>query len=1043
MSLTNGPSELLAKVIGDQDAANPKELFKRVNLELEDEGLELLGADEIAELIITARENESLHSKFYVQLGRWMTEKFIRPTGDGESPTKPDSPERRYLIHRRLGLPEAADEELIAAYPDQIRRGAHLIESDEPWDLWYPRENQKSIYWDQYVKVLRDKNFDDDAIDNLDEATSKIVGRLADPTRSSPYQSKGLVVGYVQSGKTANFAGTIAKAIDAGYKLIIVLTGTIELLRAQTQKRLDKELVGEENVLGGAGPKIAELQSRLDAMSDDSPELREARQALIEQINSWSEGVDYVELEDQDWKEGKFARFGLPPKQLGAPSIIRVTSLKDDYKALKTMLQVIDFDRTKDVWSKPIYDTANINTGDVWLAVVKKNSSTLKKLRADLEKMQTRLSDIPALIIDDEADQASVNTKKKKQSGTQDKDTRERTAINKHIAGMLETMPRSQYLAYTATPYANVFVDPVDSVDIFPKDFIAALEPSTEYMGAKSFHDIGERVEDGTMSNRDAYYRPVGVDEVGMAQQDGITAALNAYVLSGAIKLWRRTILDNPASLKHHTMMVHEGANTSQHEDSRAQVVAAWNRANFTSPRGVARLKELWERDFSRVSAERAADAPIPESFESIKPFIGRTVQLVNSSRQNDGEANPVVVVNGTKESEYAQPDINFDKEDGVWKILVGGTKLSRGFTVEGLTVTLYTRVTVAADTLMQMGRWFGYRKYYRDLVRLYLGEGIVRKHGAVDLYESFSSIAQDEEDFRSELVRYAEAAEDGRPLVTPMDVAPLVTQRLPWLKPSSPNKMYNAVIVEQGMGGKLSDLFAMKSRGEGANTTNIRALSQLLPDLVHKGEFGAERQNTYGVNYGVVDAQEVVDFLDSMVFFDDEIYKPRIDFIRSRIGRSSDGIDDFVVYIPSTFSGITESRSISGLSGQEWPVIKRSRRSGRNDFSGSAPRHRMAAEAIAGERGRVESGIGGPLVEQLRNEGKGRRGALMINLAADHSANEKSEPVALPNPADPEDIVTLVSLAVPYQSAPKGVLQRKVIVPGKAHQPVVDRDEK
>lgn len=1041
MTMTNGQSALLAKVIGDQDSANPKELLKRVNLELEDEGLSPLDASEVAELIITARENESLHSKFYVQLGRWMTEKSIRPTSNDETPTEPNSPERRFLIHRRLGLPEAADGDLIAAYPDQVRRGAHLIESEEPWDLWYPRKHQKTVYWDQYVKVLRDKNFDDDAIDNLDEATNKIVGRLADPTRDAPYQSKGLVVGYVQSGKTANFAGTIAKSVDAGYKLIIVLTGTIELLRAQTQKRLDKELVGEENVLGGAGPKIAELQSQLDAMPDDDPSLRETRQALKEQIDSWKKGVDYVELDDQDWKDGKFARFGLPPKQLGAPDIIRVTTLKDDYKALKSMLQVIDFERTKRDWSKPIYDPANINTGDVWLAVVKKNSSTLRKLRADLEKMQTRLSDIPALIIDDEADQASVNTKKKKTGGAQDKETKERTAINKHIAGMLETMPRCQYLAYTATPYANVFVDPVDSADIFPKDFIAALEPSTEYMGAKSFHDIGERVDENAMSNRDAYYRPVSVDEVGMANPDGVTAALDAYVLSGAIKLWRRTILDDPGSLKHHTMMVHEGANQSQHDDSKSQVVAAWNRANFTSPRGVARLKELWKRDFAIVSAERAADAPVPDSFETIKPYIARTVQMVNSSRQDDGLANPVVVVNGTKESEYAQPDINFDREDGVWKILVGGNKLSRGFTIEGLTATLYTRVTVAADTLMQMGRWFGYRKYYRDLVRLYLGSDIARRHGSVDLYDSFSSIAQDEEDFRSELVRYAEAAEDGRPLVTPMDVAPLVTQRLPWLKPSSPNKMYNAVIVEQGLGGKLSDLFAMKNPGSGSNTSNIQALSYVLPRLVNTGAFESESETSYDVKYGIMSAREVVEFLDSMVFFDNEIYKPRIDFIRSRAGSTTNGIDDFVVYIPSSFTGNTELRSISGLGDQELPIIKRSRRPGRNDFSGSAPRQRMAAEAIAGERGRVESGVGGALVEQLRNEGRGRRGSLMINLAADQS-KDKSDPSVLTSPADPEEVVTLLSLAVPYLSAPKGVLQRKVIVPGKEHQPVVERGE-
>ena len=170
--------------------------------------------------------------------------------------------------------------------------------------------------------------------------------------------------------------------------------------------------------------------------------------------------------------------------------------------------------------------------------------------------------------------------------------------------------------------------------------------------------------------------------------------------------------------------------------------------------------------------------------------------------------------------------------------------------------------------------------------MRLYLGSDIARRHGSVDLYDSFTSIAQDEEDFRSELVRYAEAADDGRPLVTPMDVAPLVTQRLPWLKPSSPNKMYNAVIIgNRAWAESFSDLFAMKNPGDGANAKNIQALSRVLPRLAYTGEFEAENESSYGVQYGIVGAQEVVEFLDSMVFFDSEIYKPRIDFIRSRVG--------------------------------------------------------------------------------------------------------------------------------------------------------------
>lgn len=1037
--MMRGPSTVVAKVISDQDPGNPKQLLKRINLELEDENLEEMSIDELVDLLVSAKQNEPVRSKFYIMLGQSMSEPNLISVGAQAAPTEPMTHERRIQIHRLLGLPESADDELIKTYPDPVRRRTHVIETDEPWDIWYPRPEQKSFYWEHYVKVLRAKDFGDEAIANLDDATTAIVGRLADPSREAPYQSKGLVVGYVQSGKTANFAGTIAKSIDAGYKLIIVLTGTIELLRAQTQKRLDKELVGEENVLGGAGPNIAKLQKELDGLDPHADDYVQQRNRLTVQIEDQKKGVDYVEQDDQDWKEGKFSKLGVLPRQVEAPTIIRVTTLKDDYKGLKSQLQVIDFERNRQDWSKPIYHPSNINTGDVWLAVVKKNPSTLRKLRADLEKMQTSLEDIPALIIDDEADQASVNTKKPK-AGIGDKEERDRTTINNHISGMLRSMPRSQYLAYTATPYANVFVDPVDSGDIFPKDFIAALEPSPDYMGAKSYHDIDPGTRTGSMSNREAYYRPVSVDEEGMAELDGVANALDAYVLSGAIKLWRRVWLDDPGSLKHHTMMVHEASKTTQHDDSKMQVVTAWNRANFTSPRGLARLRKLWEDDFSKVCAERAAGAPIPRDFDEIKPYIAETVKKVNSSRQVDGRTNPVVVVNGTKDAEYAQPDINFDTDQGVWKILVGGTKLSRGFTVEGLTVTLYTRVTVAADTLMQMGRWFGYRKHYRDLVRLYLGADIQRRKGTVDLYESFTSIAQDEEDFRSELVRYSEAREDGRPVVTPMDVAPLVTQRLPWLKPTGANKMHNAVIVEQGLGAKLADLFAMKTHGTGANARNLRLLTGILPRLDRTGSFDPENGNSYGVVYGIVDAGTVVDFLEKFTFFDNDAYDARLSFIRSRIGKALRGIDDFVIYIPTSYTSKTVERAIPGYPDAKLPIIQRSRRPNRNDFSGSAPRHRVAAEALAGRPDYVDGGIGGDLVSQLRAEGHGRRGAMMINLAADQAGNV-SDPVSLTDPVEPEDIVTLISYAIPYDSAPEGVLLRKVLVPSKEHEPVVDTD--
>lgn len=169
------------------------------------------------------------------------------------------------------------------------------------------------------------------------------------------------------------------------------------------------------------------------------------------------------------------------------------------------------------------------------------------------------------------------------------------------------------------------------------------------------------------------------------------------------------------------------------------------------------------------MSAARAPEEPTIANFVDLIPHIGRVVDRIQEG------VNPVVIVNGVAEKDYLQADINFQARD-VWKILLGGAKLSRGFTVEGLTISYYTRRTVAADTLMQMGRWFGFRPHYGDLVRLYIGRNVpAPRHEVVDLYKSFEAIVRDEEDFREELRRFQGFDSDGRPRVRPMDVPPHV----------------------------------------------------------------------------------------------------------------------------------------------------------------------------------------------------------------------------------------------------------------------------
>jgi len=153
-------------------------------------------------------------------------------------------------------------------FPPALDRTTVIV--NPRWARWYDEDRRRAhhFYWDGYRKVL-ERRLGPDAVASIDSATTEIVGRLADPSGSRPYQSKGLVVGHVQSGKTANFTGVIAKAVDAGYRLIIVLTGTVELLRSQTQRRLDMELVGRENILGGIDPRDGDLIADVDYAGSD------------------------------------------------------------------------------------------------------------------------------------------------------------------------------------------------------------------------------------------------------------------------------------------------------------------------------------------------------------------------------------------------------------------------------------------------------------------------------------------------------------------------------------------------------------------------------------------------------------------------------------------------------------------------------------------------------------------------------------------------------------------------------------------------------
>lgn len=806
---------------------------------------------------------------------------------------------------------------------------------------WYTPEKAaaRTFYWSSYERKLREKGWSDAAIASLDEASRAVVERLADPEQPEARRTKGLVVGYVQSGKTANFTGVTAKAIDAGYRLVIVLAGTLNLLRAQTQRRLDMELIGQENILRGADP-------------DDVDSLV---------------GIDYVGDDDNDWPH--FIRHGGRPSTLGAFDIERLTTRDNDYKSLAQGIRALEYDKREP--TRPLHDPVNLHRTAARMVVVKKNQRVLTKLVNDLKQIHGLLGELPVLIIDDESDQASVNTSnptKWEQGRT------ERTAINALISQLLALLPRAQYVGYTATPFANVFVDPGDSEDIFPSDFLISLPRPAGYMGVQDFHDLGTAIpyEERTYANSQekAHVRGIGPD-----MDDRLLEAMDSFVLSGALKLFRadHEVPDGP--FRHHTMLVHESVKVDDHADLALRINTMWHQAGYTSVVGHERLEALWQADFAPVCEARANGLPIPDSYDALRHYVSRARQRIGSG------GNPVIIVNGNSDKYFEQLDLDFDRTPHVWKILVGGTKLSRGFTIEGLTTTYYRRTTQQADTLMQMGRWFGFRPGYRDLVRLYIGrEEALTKTRTVDLYEAFEAICRDEELFREQLSRYSSPI-DGKPQVTPAQIPPLVSQHLPWIKPSGRNKMFNAELVEIRSPGQWVEPTAYPVHAPELRH-NTEAWQPVLSTLsndpavfVHLNDGDRGGYIRYQAKTAVISHTLLLATLRSLTWARTDLLAPHLQYLGDS-SKAGCGTDDWLVIAPQTSGPGSVSASILGSVPFTLVQRRRNARGMFNRISGMA--HRQSAERIAGLEALNEED---PFASQFHQP---RRGAVLLYAVVD-----------------------------------------------------------
>ena len=938
--------------------------------------------DALAQFVYDADENDSALTQARMALAKWDSQEDY--TAQDGSTTVARTHERRRAIYAGLELPDAAARAFTERLEVFEAPGIVISKTFEPWYA-AERKLRTSVYWDDYESYLRDvKKWPASSISSLEETTTEVIGRLSRPTRSQAKQTKGLVVGYVQSGKTANFTGVVAKGIDAGYRLIIVLTGTIEILRSQTQRRLDMELIGVENILAGQDPMDPAVAKELDYQ------------------------------QDEEWKAERFVKHGDALTLPGVVEIARVTSHHSDYKRLPQAMTKLKFARKNK--QKPLNDEENLFHSGAYVALIKKNRAPLQKLIQDLKPLKNDLAELPVLIIDDESDQASVDTtnpaKWKKDSPV----NRKRTTINKLITEILELCPRAQYVGYTATPFANVFVDVDDERDLFPADFVLSLHRPPGYMGVQEFHDVGKRWDDEQKtvanSNELAHVRPLvgDVDTDPVRRIEELQEALDAWVVSGAIKKFREA--NSGLRYRHHTMLVHESVRRDEHADTAADVRSLWRKAKMNSSEGFARLRKLYESDFKPVMDARSAGAPVPTSFDDLKPFIGTALAEITV----DGD--PVLVVNSDKEIQAQQKKLDFEA-DKVWRILVGGTQLSRGFTVEGLTISYFRRRAGQADTLMQAGRWFGFRPGYQDLVRLY-----IRRDAQVDLYEAFEALLMDEEAFRAELSQYAGFDEDGMPLLLPRQIPPLVSQHLPWLKPTARNKMWNAVIASKAP-TDIQDLYGLPARGSQENPQNFDdVMVPLLARTTAEVKLPYELDGTSGykqrARVGLVGGDEFLTLFGKLAWHPE--YEANIKAFRGFIQRATDEgkIKDWAVVWtwPNTDGRMFEVPELGGAI----PVVKRKRRADRIDFVGSDRKHRAAVRPIA--RGEAVPRLGA----------SSTRGVVLLTVVPDREPDSAHDTIVR------AELVGLMSIAVPARTVPKkDLIQWTVINSANPDAVVVD----
>ncbi|MDC0978377.1 Z1 domain-containing protein, partial [Acidimicrobiia bacterium] len=595
---------------------------------------------------------------------------------------------------------------------------------------WLDLERQTKIGWnldgygtyrERYFEYLRKySNRDQEQLAKTKASTLRVIQNIGDPLGAESFNSRGLVVGPVQGGKTEHFNGVVATAFDAGYHLVIVMSGIMEDLRAQTQARIRNDLLGGYDQGKATGANLV-------AEFKPSP---------------------------------GYGEYDVHPLHV-------LTSSKNDFNASRA-------------------DLEETLSSSKTLIVCKKNQSILKQVLLYLQMQMGDVNDSSSiLIIDDEADNASLNNNKHKGKTLA-------SLINKRVRAILGVFSKSAYVGYTASPFANIIQDRErgDLIErdafshkgedfafdvcegLFPRDFIELIRPPAAYVGLKQMFDTSAELPKvlpafGRQITDDLEAFPKRVTSDGCrptaevlrgitraAKKDdpfpeelpvSLKDAVYCFIIATAIRKTRsKSLRETPYYQPHNTMLIHVSRFIQWQNRTRdllalfvGEVAQRLINESVTRENGIYETLER-QFDISFVSSlkigiddylsEDYIDTYLTEvSFSDIRSLLPTVVDEIQCLALNSQTGD----------------NLEYKKDSPKTYLAIGGNRLARGFTLEGLTTCYFIRDTNFADTLLQMGRWFGYRMGYLDCCKLFM---------TADAVEKFDSISRTVEELESSI---------------------------------------------------------------------------------------------------------------------------------------------------------------------------------------------------------------------------------------------------------------------------------------------------